>query len=205
MYRWFPKTEDSRNPVRTGITMQNSRYRHSSPHLRPRHRHSSLHPSSPARQEMHSLHPDLRMPALREETAMETDLRVITEDRTIAGRTAEAVTTGIRDVLRTDSTRTEEVWEMADLRETEPADLITAIPKAVRAISVLAAAIQVITVALAIIHAIREEMADREVNSEITDRAKDLLLRQPARTWKRSVRKIRDVSVRKKISATKKI
>lgn len=80
---------------------------------------------------------DLRVTDPRAETDIPTELPVTIADRTAAfrgiairadkavrRRTEEDVITAVRpDVPREDSIRTEEAWELADLRETDRADI----------------------------------------------------------------------------------
>ena len=106
---------------------------------------------------------------------------------------------------------------MEDLREKDPrataredlTDLLVLIWQAVRRITAVTAAVQalmrVVTAALAIKTAAVQAMTDREIDSQITSRAKALWQKLLQRIWKRNVKKTRDVSVRRRISAPKKI
>ena len=106
---------------------------------------------------------------------------------------------------------------MEDLREKDPrataredlTDLPVLIWQAVRRITAGTAAVQALTravnAALAIKTAAEQAMTDREIDSVILSRAKALWQKLPQRTWRRSVRKTRDASVRRRISAPRRI
>ena len=106
---------------------------------------------------------------------------------------------------------------MEDLREKDSrataredlTDLLVLIWQAVHRITGAIAAAQALTravnAALALRTAVVQEMTDREIDSQITSRAKALWQKLPQRIWRRSVKKTRDVSVRRRISAPKRI
>ena len=133
------------------------------------------------------------------EILIELPIEALIEDRTIA------------DVIPVPAvpTRTEEVWAMADLRETDRTVALTdravRVWKMVRMTAAVAALVQVVTAAITIVAAIAEAMADRQIDSEITSRVRASLQRLPERILKRNVKRTRDVSVRRRISAPRKI
>lgn len=72
----------------------------------------------------------------------------------------------------------------------------------IRVTAAVEAAARAVAAASAVTAAITEAMAGREIDSEVSQRLKALWQRLRPRIWKRSVRKKRDASVRKRISAT---
>jgi hypothetical protein len=116
----------------------------------------------------------------------------------------------LRDRVLTAVSRTEEVREMQDLRATgqeASRDLLNRMVKTLRTAAGMLTALRVLTGALAVMTGLAEALKGREISSEtaeIPSRARASLRRQAERIWKRSVRKTRDASVRRRISAPRK-
>ena len=134
-----------------------------------------------------------RTTVLREAVRKETDLRAAApRDRTAVPRTS-----------------TEEEREMEDIRTDKTVsrslqDLVWTVIRAVRVTVAVLAVLRVLDAALAVAARAAEAMEGREVTPEITEAAKALRQKLPQRIWRKSVRKKRDASVRRRISAPKK-
>lgn len=121
---------------------------------------------------------------------------VTTVDRTSVARAVTTVTTETaivtivrvatdRVTVRADRMVTEEVWAMADLREADLTDRVVRVWKAVRVIAAVTAMVSAVT---AITAATEEAMADRVIDSEITDRIRASLRNLQARILRRSAK-----------------
>ena len=121
---------------------------------------------------------------------------VTTVDRTSVARAVTTVTTETaivtivrvatdRVTVRADRMVTEEVWAMADLREADLTDRVVRVWKAVRVIAAVTATVSAVT---AITAATKEAMADRVIDSEITDRIRASLRNLQARILRRSAK-----------------
>lgn len=125
--------------------------------------------------------------------------------RMAAAETAVVRTAEIRTVSMQAA---EQVQEMADLPTTNRTDLREVqdpASKVARVSALVAAAVKTAAVVLAVSAAIADRAADREIDSVISLQLRDLREKLLQRISKRSVRKTRDASVRKKISATARI
>ena len=96
---------------------------------------------------------------------------------------------------------------MADLPTTKTVlrDLPDLASRVARVSAAVAAVTRAVAVVLAVIAAIAEAMEDREIDSAISQRLRDLRQKLLQKISRRSVKKKRDASVRRKISATAKI
>ena len=134
---------------------------------------------------------------------------VTTVDRTSVARAVTTVTTETaivtivrvatdRGTVRADRMVTEEVWAMADLREEDLTDRVVRVWKAVRVIAAVTAMVSAVT---AITAATEEAMADRVIDSEITDRIRASLRNLQVKILRRSAKMKRDVSVRRRTTS----
>ena len=136
---------------------------------------------------------------ITETTEITTEKIEITEGReTMAAReTGRAVSQEEAAAKITDTRATGKM----DIREV--AGLVLRITKMIAVVRALLRAADVIST---VVHAMAEAMADREPDTEIINRARDLWEKRPQRTWKRSVRKTRGAqTARKRINAPGKI
>ena len=153
-----------------------------------------------------------------------TDLPVTAVIRIIADRIGiriedrTEIKTGIRAeiriivsvtiVLRVVSSRTKEVRAMAIPEETDRVALTDRVVRAWRTVKMIAAAatvVQVMSAVITIVTAMAEAMADREIDSQIINSLRASLPMHRVRILKRSARKTREGSVRRKISAPRRI
>ena len=104
----------------------------------------------------------------------------------------------VRAAARADRTQTEEVWVMADLREADLTDRVVRVWKAARVIAGITATVSAVT---AITAATKEAMADRVIDSEITDRIRASLRNLQVKILRRSAKMKRDVSARRRTTS----
>lgn len=131
------------------------------------------------------------------------------------------VTAADRDVLRMGSVhradilhredmmdKTEEEQAMANLRLTDRMalrDLPDLALKVARVSAAVAAVTRAAAAVLVVIARVTELAADREIDSAVSQKLRALQQKLLPKTWKRSVKKKRDASVRRKINATARI
>ena len=104
----------------------------------------------------------------------------------------------VRAAARADRTQTEEVWAMADLREADLTGRVVRVWKAARVIAGITATVSAVT---AITAATKEAMADRVIDSEITDRIRASLRNLQVKILRRSAKMKRDVSARRRTTS----
>ena len=92
-----------------------------------------------------------------------------------------------------------------DLIKQKAACSLALISQVGRVIAVVTLLQQAVTGILKIVTVVADLMADREIDSAVSQKLRALQQKLLPKTWKRSVKKKRDVSVRKKTNVTKRI
>ena len=129
-----------------------------------------------------------RMIVVRADTTVTTEMAIVTIARAAMARA----------IVRAVQTQAEEVWAMADLRATDLTDRVVRVWKAARVIAAVTAMVSAVT---AIMAATKEAMADRVIDSQITDRIRASLRNLLERISRRSVKMKRDVSARRRTTS----